>query len=79
MPQTDPERDEELGTRSIRLPNYVWKALDDDAKRCRRSPVRQLEAMLARYYNLDASIELDEEALTETSHVVSHKRLKKAG
>lgn len=73
MPQNDPERDTELGVRSIRLPKHVWEALDKDAKRCRRSPVRHLEAMLVRYYDLEESVELDEEILNATAHAVSHR------
>lgn len=38
--------------RSIRLPERVWLALDEDAARCRRSPVRQLEALLIEWYEL---------------------------
>ena len=39
--------------RSIRLPPRVWAALDEDARRCRRSPVRQLEALLIEWYELE--------------------------
>jgi len=78
-PVSRTEQDEELGTRSIRLPRYVWDALDKDAHRCRRSPVKQLEMLLARYYNLDANHEIDEEALNNTAAAVSPQlRRKKA-
>ncbi len=36
--------------RSIRLPQHLWDALDRDAKRCLRSSVKQLEAVLTTYY-----------------------------
>lgn len=72
------EQNKEPKPRSIILPTYIWDALDEDATRCRRSATKQIEAILVRYYNLDANIELDETALDETSHAVSHKpRLKK--
>lgn len=44
--------------RSIRMPKDVWDALDQDAERCRRSSVKQLEAVLTVYYGL-ADIELN--------------------
>lgn len=44
--------------RSIRFPKYVWDALDNDAKRCRRSPVRQLESILIKYLELPEDIEI---------------------
>lgn len=72
-PVKQEERNEEPQKRSIVLPMYVWKALDLDAKRCRRSATKQIEALLVRYYNLDPSMELDEEALIETHHAVSHR------
>lgn len=79
MPRAEQDRDSEIGTRSIRLPNYIWEALDKDAQRCRRSPVRQLEAILVRYYELESNIEVDEEALNKTAATVSpHLRRAKA-
>lgn len=48
--------------RSIRLPKRVWDALDEDAARCRRSSVKQLEALLVTFYGLD-DVEIDKDAL----------------
>jgi hypothetical protein len=48
--------------RSIRLPEYVWDALDRDAARCRRSSQKQIEAILVTIYKVD-DVELDKEAL----------------
>jgi hypothetical protein len=70
------ERNEEPKTRSIILPVYLWNVLDKDAKRCRRSATKQIEAILVRYYNLEANIELDEESIDSASQAVSHKRTK---
>jgi hypothetical protein len=39
--------------RSIRLPRRIWRALDEDARRCKRSSVRQLEALLSKWYDID--------------------------
>ena len=58
-------RDETEQARSIRFPAYVWAALDLDAKRCRRSPVRQLEALLVKWYRLD-DVEIHLEEFRET-------------
>lgn len=54
------DSDKEEIARSIRLPKEVWAALDTDAKRCKRSPVRQLEALLSKWYALnDVDIHFD--------------------
>ena len=39
--------------RSIRLPQKLWDALEADAKRCKRSAVKQLEALLTKWFRLD--------------------------
>lgn len=44
---------EEGKIRSINLPSKVWAALDGDAKRCRRSSQKQLEALLIYLYDLE--------------------------
>lgn len=45
--------DDEMG-RSVRMPKSVWRALDADAARSRRSATKQLEAILTVYYGLDS-------------------------
>jgi hypothetical protein len=71
--RTEP-RNEESKNRSIALPVYLWEALDGDAKRCRRSAVKQIEAILVRYYRLEASVDLDERAIAEAHSLVSDQR-----
>lgn len=39
--------------RSIRFPKELWDAIDRDAERCKRSSVRQMEAVLSAYYELE--------------------------
>lgn len=48
--------------RSIRFPQRLWDAIDRDAVRCKRSAVKQMEAVLSEYYAL-AAVELDRESL----------------
>lgn len=48
--------------RSIRLPKRVWDALDAEAARCRRSSVKQFEALLVSYYGLE-DVEIDKDKL----------------
>ena len=48
--------------RSIRFPESLWIAIDSDAKRCKRSSVKQLEALVARYYELQ-NVEIDSNAI----------------
>ena len=40
-------------TRSIKLPEFVWDALDADAERCRRSSQKQIEALLVTFYEIE--------------------------
>jgi len=40
-------------TRSIKLPEFVWDALDADAARCRRSSQKQIEALLVTFYEIE--------------------------
>lgn len=42
--------DEKEVARSVRLPKKLWRALENDAKRCKRSSVKQLEALLTKWY-----------------------------
>lgn len=48
--------------RSIRFPRKLWEAIDQDAKRCRRSAVKQLEAILLSYYEIE-DVDLHKEIL----------------
>jgi len=40
--------------RNIRFPLELWDAIDADAKRCKRSSVKQMESVLSLYYRLSA-------------------------
>src|SRR5947209_12312318 len=74
IPVKNEPRNDEPKTRSVILPTYVWDALDNDAARCRRSATKQIEAILVRYYDLEANVELDETGLSETAQIVSRVR-----
>lgn len=39
--------------RTIRLPAKLWDAVDREAVRCKRSSVKQIEAVLMTYYGLE--------------------------
>ncbi len=49
-------------TRSIRLPESVWNALDADAVRCRRSSQKQIEALLVTFYEIE-DVEINKQSL----------------
>lgn len=70
------ERNEETKARSIHLPIWLWKELDRDAKRCKRSATKHLEALLTLCYDPDTDLEIHKETLTEAYHVISQKRTK---
>ena len=73
--QTDPNEDAK--GRSVVLPISLWKKIEKDAERCRRSVTKHLEAILSLYYGLEASVNIDEEALTRTREAISHKQQSK--
>ncbi len=50
--------------RPIALPQRLWDIIDEDAARCRRSPVKQVEAILTIHYGLD-DVEIDKERLKD--------------
>lgn len=47
--------------RLIQLPTKLWEAIDKDAKRCRRSVVKQVEAILLSYFELE-DVDLNSQA-----------------
>lgn len=53
--------------RSIRFPVKLWKLIDEDAKRCKRSAVKQMEAILSLYYDLSDS-EINKTAIKQTKN-----------
>jgi hypothetical protein len=48
--------------RTFYFEKSLWSRLDEDAKRCGRSSVKQLEAILKTYYQV-GDVELREESL----------------
>ncbi len=70
-------RNEETKPRSIHLPIWLWDELDKDAKRCKRSATKQLEAFLTLCFDPDADIEINKEDITTAYQAVAQKRLKK--
>jgi len=62
--------------RSIRFPKELWDAIDEDAQRCKRSAVRQMEAVLTAYYELeDVDINRQQLEIVGELHRTSKKRL----
>jgi hypothetical protein len=74
--KTKEDRNEETKPRSIHLPAWLWDALDRDAKRCKRSATKQLEAFLTLCFDPDADMEIDKADISTAHQVASHKRLK---
>jgi hypothetical protein len=64
--------------RSIRFPEWLWDEIDRDAVRCKRSAVKQMEAVLAAYYRGDSfSLNLTRLAeLGQNEKKISGKRQK---
>lgn len=54
--------------RTFNFPKTLWAKLDEDAKRCRRSSVKQLEAILMAYYNME-DVEIDSARLVMLGQV----------
>ena len=41
--------------RSIRFPQWLWDEIDRDALRCKRSAVKQMEAIFSAYFRGDTT------------------------
>lgn len=67
-------RDIETKGRTVNLPAWIWKELEADSERCKRSITRHIEAILECYYDPMANVELDREAINRAYDVVSDKR-----
>lgn len=62
------KKSEETETpRSIRLSRDVWNRLDADAERCQRSSVKQLEAVLRKYFRI-SDVDINFERTDETTN-----------
>jgi hypothetical protein len=48
--------------RSIRFSKRLWDTIDNDAKRCKRSSSKQMEAILEAYYDL-SNVDLNRDRL----------------
>ncbi len=53
----------------------LWSKLDEDAKRCGRSSVKQLEAILKTYYQVE-DVELNQQSLEMLGELMPHSRRK---
>lgn len=71
------EQNEESKSRSVVLPTRLWDITEKDARRCRRSVTKHIEAILAVYYGIESSVNIDEEALKTSSQTSQAPRLKK--
>jgi hypothetical protein len=73
-PDTSPD---EIVGRNLKYPRYIWDALDNDAERCGRSGIKQLEALLLAHYNL-RDVELSGEGLERMAEVSKPAMRKRA-
>lgn len=63
--------------RSIRFPTDLWEAIDEDAKKCNRSSLKQMETILSAYYGLRYA-EVDLETLRIIREEQQPRRLKES-
>ncbi len=61
--------------RTFYFPKSLWAKLDEDARRCRRSSVKQLEAILLTYYGVE-DVEMDKQPLEALGELLSHSKTK---
>ncbi len=70
-------------SRTVRLPEQYWEIIDAEARRCKRSGEKQLEALLSRVFGLgNVDIEIDENgvlaSLKRSKRAASRARSKKS-
>lgn len=51
--------------RSIQFRKKLWDAIDEDAKLCNRSAIKQMEVILEMYYGLRPRLEVDGDRLKD--------------
>lgn len=56
--------------RSIRFSSRLWDAIDQDARRCKRSSQKHLEAILELFYDIQ-DVEIDESRLEEVKRHIA--------
>lgn len=61
--------------RSIRFPKQLWEAIDADAERCKRSAVKQMEAVLSAYYEL-GDVEISRQSLQMVGELMPRSKKK---
>lgn len=61
--------------RSIRFPHNLWDAIDEDAKKSKRSAVKQMEAVLSMYYDIENN-EIDKDRLLQMRNSQSASAIK---
>lgn len=71
------DQSEDMKSRSVVLPACLWKEIEKEAERCRRSVTKHLDAILSVYYGFETSVNIDEEALTRAREAVSHEQQSK--
>lgn len=76
-PVKNESRNEEPKPRSIVFPTWLWDAIDEDAKRCRRSTTKHLEALLVVAYGFESDVDFDQETLALARYAVSKAQIKK--
>lgn len=54
--------------RTFYFSKSLWSLLDEDAKRCKRSSVKQLEAILETFYDVQ-DVEINKESLKRLNEV----------
>lgn len=67
------EKDEKV--KLIPFTRELEEAIEADAKRCRRSFVRQVEAVLTTYYGID-NVEVDRQRLEILGELAPHSKAK---
>lgn len=71
------ELDETPKPRSLVFPTWLWDVIDKDAKRCRRSTTKHLEALLVVAYGFESDVDFDQETLALARYAVSKADVKK--
>ena len=61
--------------RTFNFEKSLWERLDEDAKRCGRSSVKQLEAILKTYYDVE-NVELNRHSLEMLGELMPHSKRK---
>lgn len=69
-----PDEDYADVPKALRIPGFLWKKLEEDAAKNRRSVNRLIESILLHYYDIDLGFEINIEQVNKVKYLMSRRK-----